>query len=515
MARPAKPRQRRRGKIETLPSGSLRVKIYAGKDPVSQKAHYLTEVVPAGPTAAKEAEKARTRLLARLDEKRAPRTSATVDQLLERHMELLDVEPTSLASYESLIRVHIKPLLGHVQVGRVDGETLDSFYQQLRTCRAHCRGRRYVEHRTAAEHQCDERCRPHECRPLGGGSLRKIHAILSGAGRRALRWGWTGTNPFDLAEPISAPRPEPHPPTPEQAAAIANEAWLDLDWGLMVWIAMVTGMRRGELCALKWDRVDFAAGVVVIRTSIAQRGRRTWEKDTKAHQQRRISLDVDTLALLEAYRRHCSQRAGIGAEMPARARIFSSAPDGSTWLKPDTVSQKYARMCARLGWNMNIHQLRHYSATELIAAGVDVRTVAGRLGHGGGGTTTLRVYSAWVSEADQRASGHLASRMPKLPAGLADSSELTPPAKPVDDSSPYRRIAADLRGAIACGALSSGERLPAFAVLAERYGVSFGTAQRAVGVLKDDGLITVSRGHRAVVGGPGDDQPLAKVVNLR
>jgi hypothetical protein len=53
-------------------------------------------------------------------------------------------------------------------------------------------------------------------------------------------------------------------------------------------------------------------------------------------------------------------------------------------------------MCARLGWDMNLHQLRHYSATELIAAGVDVRAVAGRLGNGGGGSTTLRAYTACV-----------------------------------------------------------------------------------------------------------------------
>jgi integrase len=57
----------------------------------------------------------------------------------------------------------------------------------------------------------------------------------------------------------------------------------------------------------------------------------------------------------------------------------AATPDGRTWLKPETVSQRYARMCARLGWDMNIHQLRHYSATELIAVGVDVRTVAGHL----------------------------------------------------------------------------------------------------------------------------------------
>lgn len=200
-----------------------------------------------------------------------------------------------------------------------------------------------------------------------------------------------GVNPFELAEPIATTRPDPQPPTPEQAAAIAAEAWHDLDWGMLVWLAMVTGARRGELCALKWDRLDADTHVLTIRSSIAQQGRKTWEKDTKTHQQRRITLDEQTFALLQAYSRHCAERAGIGTEMPGEARMFSAAPDGSTWVKPDSVGQRYARMCARLGWDMNIHQLRHYSATELIAGGVDVRTVAGRLGHGGGGATTLEL----------------------------------------------------------------------------------------------------------------------------
>ncbi|MFD2079112.1 Phage integrase family protein [Actinopolymorpha cephalotaxi] len=59
----------------------------------------------------------------------------------------------------------------------------------------------------------------------------------------------------------------------------------------------------------------------------------------------------------------------------------------------------------------HLHALRHYSATELITAGVDIRTVAGRLGHGGGGTTTLRVYTAWVAESDRRAVEILADRL--------------------------------------------------------------------------------------------------------
>ena len=59
---------------------------------------------------------------------------------------------------------------------------------------------------------------------------------------------------------------------------------------------MTTGARRGELCALRWDRLDFGTGVLDIRTAMAQVGGRLWEKDTKTHQRRRIVLDPQTLA---------------------------------------------------------------------------------------------------------------------------------------------------------------------------------------------------------------------------
>lgn len=498
----SKARKRTRGEIETLPSGSLRVRVYAGIDPVSRKKHYLVETVPAGPTAAREAERVRTRLLNQVDEKRNPRTKATVNQLMDRYLEVLDVEPTTRGTYEGYVRNHIRPLLGELAVGRLDGEVLDSFYALLRTCRAHCRGRKYIEHRARGAHECDVRCRPHQCRPLADSSIRQIHGILSGACKRAVRWRWLGTNPIDQAEPPSPARPDPQPPTPDQAARIATEAWRDLDWGMLIWLALMTGIRRGELCALRWDRVDFAAGVLTIRSSIAQTGAKTWEKDTKTHQQRRITLDDQTLALLRAYLRRCTERAAaLGLELPTDARIFSGAPDGSTWLKPDSVGQRYVRMCARLGWDMNIHQLRHYSATELIAAGVDVRTVAGRLGHGGGGATTLRVYSAWVSEADQRAAGSLADRMPALPVGVGDGEAFPAPAprQVTEDSAPYQRIAADLRAAITCGALQPGATLPTVADLATRYSVAASTAHRAIAELAAAGVALVSRGKRATV----------------
>ena len=501
MARQSTAVPRQRGRIETLPSGSLRVKVYAGTDPVSGRRNDLTETIPPGPTAQRDAQKALTRLLSQLDEQRNPRTRATVNQLMDRYLELINIEETTRGKYEAYVRNHIRPLLGDLPVARLGGEMLDSFYAQLRTCRAHCRGRRYIEHRMPGEHECNERCRPHVCRPLADSSIRQIHGILGGACKRAVRWRWVGVNPMEQVEAPAAGRPNPQPPTPEQAARIATEAWTDPDWGLLVWLAMTTGARRGELCALAWDRVDFATGVLTIRSSIAQRGAETWEKHTKTHQQRRITLDDGTLYLLRAYRHRCADQADtLGVELPAEARIFSLSPDGSTWLKPESVGQRYARMCARLGWDMNIHQLRHYSATELIAAGVDVRTVAGRLGHGGGGSTTLRVYSAWVSEADQRAAGMLAGRMPELPAGVGQGEMLRSAERAItEESASYRRIAEDIRAAVRCGALRPGDPVPTTVDLATRYGVALSTAHRAIAELSAEGPIQASRGRRAKV----------------
>src|SRR4051812_12182466 len=106
MTTTSKPKRRTRGTIEALPSGSLRVKVYAGVDPVSKKEHYLLETVPAGPGAVREAEKVRTRLLAQVDERRNPRTKATLNQLLDRWLEVAELEPTTRSGYVQKLDKH-------------------------------------------------------------------------------------------------------------------------------------------------------------------------------------------------------------------------------------------------------------------------------------------------------------------------------------------------------------------------------------------------------------------------
>ncbi len=177
---------------------------------------------------------------------------------------------------------------------------------------------------------------------------------------------------------------------------------------------MTTGARRGELCALKREDVDLEAGVLSVRTGLKLNSGKLVRSDTKTHQQRRFALDPESVEILREYMTRVDEQAArLGLSVGQDAYLFTLSPDGSTPLKPDTATQRYERMATRLGIKSTLHKLRHYSATELIAAGVDIRTVAGRLGHGGGGTTTLKVYAAWVSEVDQRAAESLASRLPK------------------------------------------------------------------------------------------------------
>ena len=83
---------------------------------MSKKRHYLVETVPAGPSAARGAERVRTRLLNQVDERRNPRTKATVNQLLDRWLEVVELETTTRNSVVGRLNRHVRPVLGAVSV---------------------------------------------------------------------------------------------------------------------------------------------------------------------------------------------------------------------------------------------------------------------------------------------------------------------------------------------------------------------------------------------------------------
>ena len=294
--------------------------------------------------------------------------------------------PWSLRSthrmYTDYRRKHVRPFIGHLRAGAVDNDVLDSLYRELRRCRTHCTDRKSTDHRTPLEHECDERCRPHQCLPLSSTMVRHVHFVLRCAFERGVRWRWLGVNPVQFASPPAAKRPDPRPPSAEEAARIVDAAWESPDWGTLVWLTMTTGARRGELCGLRWSHVDLPSGVLTYRRAVAQDGRHREEKDTKTHQQRRVTLDPETVAVLTEHWARCLERAAsAGMTLTRDAFVFSRLPGGRTHLVPSSVTQWYGRLVRRLDIDTHLHNLRRYSATELIAAGARPRSTPRKRAH--------------------------------------------------------------------------------------------------------------------------------------
>ncbi len=118
MARPANSRDRHPGGvIDTLPSGSLRVRVDGGIDPVTKRRHRPTVVIPAGPDAEKQAKAALVRLINEVNEHRHPKTNATVNQLLDRYLERSKVGRKTKKRYYELAENHVRPFIGETKAG--------------------------------------------------------------------------------------------------------------------------------------------------------------------------------------------------------------------------------------------------------------------------------------------------------------------------------------------------------------------------------------------------------------
>jgi integrase len=173
-------------------------------------------------------------------------------------------------------------------------------------------------------------------------------------------------------------------------------------------LAASSGARRGELIALRWKDIDLDRGTLSIERGVVIVDGQLIEQGTKTHQSRRITLDGTTRTNLSLHRSRMEKAAeSAGSSIGADSFVFSETLDGSTPWRPDSTTRAFRSLCQRAGvGRIRLHDLRHYVATRLLTAGVDVRTVAGRLGHRNP-STTLNVYSHFVPESDQEAADAL------------------------------------------------------------------------------------------------------------
>lgn len=175
----------------------------------------------------------------------------------------------------------------------------------------------------------------------------------------------------------------------------------------------MTGMRRGEVCALRWNDIDLTNGVIEVTRSLVVVPGGLAEKSTKTDRARRVSLDPVAVALLTEHRQMCEDNVKeAGGTLADDAFVFSPFVEATTPFRPDNVTGFFTRVRDAVGApTVRLHDLRHFTATQLIAAGVDVRTVAERLGHADA-SLTLWVYAHVIQERDQAAAAIMGKVLP-------------------------------------------------------------------------------------------------------
>jgi integrase len=193
-------------------------------------------------------------------------------------------------------------------------------------------------------------------------------------------------------------------------------------WHSFIVLALATGARRGELCGLSWTDVDLDGAGLRIRHSLSQTKGCVELKDTKTHRGRNVGLSAWAL---HALRRQRAIQAEERRRAPAGLYIESGAiftNELGERITPMSATKAFRRIAqaAELS-TKRLHDTRHTAASHLIGDGVDVRTVAGVLGHESA-NITLSVYSHLLEDATKKATDRLGERMEQIATGQMETT---------------------------------------------------------------------------------------------
>ena len=380
-------------------TGNHVVRAYAGTDPATGKAVYLSETVPrdAPEDAVEEAER-------RLDERakaaKASPEALTVGSAVKFYLdgrEDAGMSPTTLSSYRSYLRCHIAPAVGSIPFGSACAADFSKMFRYLMRPKA-----------------------------SGGAGLAlstvaRIRAMLSGCFETLLLDGVTERDPMAGVKVPPGKRIEAAPLMPADLSALKahiastiadGEAGWDAYVMACVWaVALGTGCRRGELSGFSVSDLkravygDDAAWSLRVTHSVAEVDGVLVVKEPKSSTSRRnIALDDGTFSVLSDMlaRRAESQ----GAPAPD-APLFVDARGRR--IAPGRLSREFTKLvkALHLARGVHLHTLRHTHATYLLEAGESIRAVQERLGHSSV-KTTLDLYGHVLPGRDLEAARRFA-----------------------------------------------------------------------------------------------------------
>ncbi len=278
--------------------------------------------------------------------------------------------PRTQESYRYIIKTHLLPALGSIPLNQLQPQHIMSHYGS-----ALSKGR--VDGK-------------------GGLSARSVlyqHRILSEALSHAVKMGHAARN---VAEAVEPPRPD--------RATVSTLSRADIDrfldsarntpYYVFYSTLLYTGLRRGELLALKWRNLDLDRGMLHVVESAYKLGNGEYVvKEPKTpHSRRAVALPPSLTELLKYYReQQTDAMAKLGTSLTEDRFVFTG-PDGEP-LDPNLVSRGFGKMIKNAGLpHIRLHDLRHTHATMMLEAGIHPKVVSERLGHASVGIT-LDIYS--------------------------------------------------------------------------------------------------------------------------
>lgn len=157
------------------------------------------------------------------------------------------------------------------------------------------------------------------------------------------------------------------------------------DIALYLWLVAITGVRRGELCSVQIADIDLSNGMVHIAFNYVGKAGQKLRKDTKTHQERHLGIDPVACALIqEALDDTTAALAAVGVTFAPSAFLFSNDPAHSRPWNPDWLTHRVCDLAKAAGVDLDIKGIRHYTASQLLAAGFDLGNTAARHGHPAG-----------------------------------------------------------------------------------------------------------------------------------
>jgi integrase len=298
-------------------------------------------------------------------------TEMTVSEYLMQW--LLDVESRvslkTFERYDELCRKSLQPLVGHFLLEELKPLHISKAYAQALTS-----GNRKVH------------------RGLAPRTVHHMHTILKCALQQAVDWELITRNPATAVRPPRVPRRMNKVYDFQQTAELLRCARRTQLYMPIV-LAVLCGLRRGEIVGLRWCDVDFKSQKLLIVQSAEQTGRGVRYKEPKSGRTRSIALSRMVSSELSGYQAEQRARlASIGKELSAGDRVVMLTRCKP--VRPDALTHEWVRF---LKGNPSLptirfHDLRHTHATHLLASGVHPKVASERLGHAQVGIT-LDTYS--------------------------------------------------------------------------------------------------------------------------